>query len=74
MIVFLGVGGALLLLVDVEEGHKTAREAERAADGGQIADFRLTMCNRKFAIANLQFEIPQRLRQNPIENPIATTG
>jgi UMF1 family MFS transporter len=33
VIVFFVVGGALLLLVDVEEGQKTAREAERAAEG-----------------------------------------
>ena len=33
VIVFFVVGGALLLLVDVEEGQKTARDAERAADG-----------------------------------------
>ena len=33
VIVFFVVGGALLLLVDVEEGQKVAREAERAVDG-----------------------------------------
>ncbi len=34
IIVFFVVGGALLLLVDVEEGQKTAREAERAVEEG----------------------------------------
>ena len=33
IIAFFVVGGALLLLVDVEEGQKTAREAERAVEG-----------------------------------------
>ncbi len=33
IIVFFVVGGALLLLVDVEEGQKTAREAERVVEG-----------------------------------------
>jgi len=38
IVLFFIVGGALLTRVDVEEGQRVAREAERAARGGPLAE------------------------------------